>query len=282
MIEQVRAQLPKNLQVAGYDPAYFVGYLNNGFHGIRTSVGYKVFFELRDAIKDLSPATYLQFAEFLSEKGFVGDSKIPLGAGQVRFQYNNVIVHAASLEHALYAEKLGIQFFGNKLAHTGRGIDSYIGDQPQDWHHYLASKRGNINDLSFTTTQYLTFATGASPTSATQTTPAGHTGAQPLNLSTQQKADLAEAQRRADEIITNAKRDAAQYDAQADRIVRDMNGVQAVGRGSNGRGAYSDSAIEAATHDLREQSKYALERGLRESAEVLRLAKLRAGLPTSN
>ena len=279
MSARMRSSLPKNVQVAGYDPQYFVGYLDNGFHGIRETIGYKVFFELKDATSELTPQVYLEFAEFLGNKGFVGDSKIPLTPGQARFNYNNVIVHAASLEHALYAEKLGVQFFGEKLSHTARGIDSYMGAEPADWHHFLAGRKGSLDGLPPATVQYLTYASaGASAKSAAMDT---RTGSSQANLTIQQQADLAEAQRQADEIMNNAKREAANYDAQADRIVQDMKGVPAVGRGSYGRSAYNDASIEAATHDLREHSKYALERGQREAGELLRRARVRAGLPES-
>jgi hypothetical protein len=279
MIARMSGNPQKNLQVAGYDSRFFAGYTNNGFRGTRAPVCYKVFFEFTDPISDLTPALYLKFAEYLSEQGFHGDSKVPLAPGQARFHYNNLIVHAANLQHALYAEELGIRFFGGKLARTGRGIDSYTNQEPLDWHHFLAANKGSLNGLPPVTIQYLNFAPSLNADVANAGMRNNVTASQSATSSTRQIEDLADAQKQADEIINHAKREAANYDAQADRIIQEMRATPAAGRGAWGRTAYNDSAIEAATHDLRERSKFALERGQREAAELIKRARVRAGLP---
>ena len=296
MLASMRLKNEKNLQPANYAEQFFVGYRNNDFRGRADNVCYKVFMELKDPLRDLTPSEYVRFAQYLSDKGFIGDSKIPLAHGQIRFQYNNVIIHAASMEHALYAEKLGREFFGSKLAGTARGIDSYITSEPQDWHHYLASNKGELNGLSYATIQYLNYvvknpyAEATSSSGQSSSPPATSSGvinspsasATSNGLTNRQQQDLAEAQRQADEIIDRAKQQAAVYDTQAARTVRDMQHTPAVGRGSFGQTAYSDSAIQSATQEMRDQSKYVLERAQREAADIMRRARLRAGLPADN
>ncbi|HEY9755848.1 MAG TPA: hypothetical protein V6C97_11845 [Oculatellaceae cyanobacterium] len=310
MLATMRTKNEKNLRPANYSERFFVGYLNNNFKGSSGTVCYKVFLELKDPLKDLTPDTYVEFAKYLSDKGFIGDSKIPLTPGQTRFYYNNIVIHAASMEHALYAEKLGQQFFADKLASTARGIDSYLTNEPQDWHHYLASNRGELPGLSHTTLQYLSYtvndpwangvttantknapatatatpsatATSTATSAASEAAPAaaavGNTG-----LTSKQQRELDEAQRQADEILTRAKQAAAAYDAKADQTAREMQQTPGVGKGTWYKSAYSDSAIQSATQDMRDQSKYAMERAEREAADIIKRARMRAGLPADN
>jgi hypothetical protein len=302
MLATVHMKSAKSLSPANYSEKFWVGYRNNDFRGRAGNVCYKVFLELKDPLKDLTPSQYVRFAEYLSAKGFVGDSKIPVAYGQLRFQYNNVIIHAASMEHALYAESLGKEFFGNKLAGTARGIDSYLTSEPQDWHHYLASNKGELNGLSYETNQYLNYTvkdpwTGGAGAPQGQNNPRGAAGAGSAStqqnasashaattnaLTSRQQQDLDDAQRQADEILARAKQQAATYDSQAARTARDMQHTPAAGRGSFGRTAYSDEAIQSATQEMRDQSNYVLERAEREAADVMRRARLRAGLPVDN
>jgi hypothetical protein len=102
---------------------------------------YKVFFEFADFVKDLTADRYLAFSNALAAHGFVGDSKIDLRPGQVRFQYNNIIVHAPSIAMAGCAEAIGLEFFGEQLLHEGRGVDAFVAKKPMDWHHFLLTDR---------------------------------------------------------------------------------------------------------------------------------------------
>lgn len=114
---------------------------------------YKIFLDFKEPVKDLTAGSYLQFVDEISQKGFAGDSKVPMTPGAVRFNYNNVIVHAASPESAKIAERVARQLFGDKLAHTARGIDvmkARLQDRSAkglDWHAFL-SRNTDLNELS--------------------------------------------------------------------------------------------------------------------------------------
>jgi hypothetical protein len=142
----------KNITVAGYPINSFVGYKVGSSPRFFDSDGlcYKVFFEFRDVSADLTPELYMQFSSALSDAGFVGDSKICMQPGYVRFNYNNIIVHTMSPEMGKIAEQVGLKLFGSKLAHYARGLDVMQDQQdgrfsnPIDWHHFL----GRASDLS--------------------------------------------------------------------------------------------------------------------------------------
>jgi hypothetical protein len=132
---------------AGYDLRAYVGYRVGP--PIPTPAGpvldYKVFFEFDDFRASLSPERYAGFVARLDEVGFHGDSKIDLRPGRVRFQYNDLIVHAPSIRMAACAEATGRAYFEDEIAHVGRGVDVRVGGRPTDWHHFLLS--GRYDDL---------------------------------------------------------------------------------------------------------------------------------------
>jgi hypothetical protein len=96
---------------------------------------YKVFFELDDIPRSVSPDRYFGFGRALERAGFGGASKVALRPGQVRFQYNNVIVYAPSLAMAECAEAVGLSYFADQLLHVGRGVDVIA--EKTDYHHFL-------------------------------------------------------------------------------------------------------------------------------------------------
>lgn len=127
------------LRPAGYPIEAYVGYRVGPKGPLVDPIGvtYKVFFELDDFQTALAPDRYVAFSRALEQAGFVGDSKIDLRPGQVRFQYNNVIVHAPSVEMAECAEAIGLAYFGGQVLHVARGVDA----DGLDWHHFLLTGR---------------------------------------------------------------------------------------------------------------------------------------------
>lgn len=98
---------------------------------------YKTFFELDDFLVSLGPDRVTGFAQALETAGFVGAFIIDLRPGQVRFQYNNLIVLAASTAMADCALASGLSFFAGDLLHVGRGVDVSKPTRSLDWHHFL-------------------------------------------------------------------------------------------------------------------------------------------------
>jgi tetratricopeptide (TPR) repeat protein len=84
--------------------------------------------------------------------------------------------------------------------------------------------------------------------------------------------DMLAAQTQAAELLSSAKRQADALDAKADAIEKDMASVlKPKGNGP----AYTKADIDAETADMRKQSVEIRARGLRESDDVLKRAKLR-------
>lgn len=132
------------IAVAGYPVEVYVGYRVGPRPRLEPDglvLSYKAFIEVRDFQQALSPERYAGFVARLDAHGLWGDSKISLRPGQVRFQYNNVIVHAPTLGMALCAEAVGVAYFGAAVKHVGRGIDAKIGPEAMDWHHFLLTGR---------------------------------------------------------------------------------------------------------------------------------------------
>jgi hypothetical protein len=98
---------------------------------------YKAFFEVDDFLVSLGPDRVTGFARALDAAGFVGGFIIDLRPGQVRFQYNNVIVHAPTMAMADCALATGLSYFASDLLHVGRGIDATKPERSLDWHHFL-------------------------------------------------------------------------------------------------------------------------------------------------
>lgn len=147
---QKRHPPTSTLDAAGYPIDVYVGYRIGRRPMPRDADGYtfKAFLELADFQGSLTPERYLGFSEALERAGFQGDSKIDLRPGQVRFQYNNVIVHAPSAAMAQCAETVGLAFFAGEIAHIARGVDAAPGpgETATDWHHYLL--RGGFSRLT--------------------------------------------------------------------------------------------------------------------------------------
>lgn len=146
------------LSAAAYPIDVYVGY-RIGTHVPRDADGYsfKAFLELADFERSLTAERYLAFSEALERAGFQGDSKIDLRPGQVRFQYNNIIVHAPSAAMAQCAEAVGLAFFGRDIAHIARGVDAPPGpgETATDWHHYLL--RGGFSRLTETVRDFIQY-----------------------------------------------------------------------------------------------------------------------------
>jgi len=139
---------------AGYPLCNFVGYFigrkrRDRYDTTGKIVSYKVFFEFKeDFTKTLTPSAYLEFSRALAEAGYEGDSKISVGDGRVRYQYNDIIVHGHSPANAKLAERIGLAHFGAALAGHARGLDlisAHTGSE-LDWHHYLCAE--GISGLS--------------------------------------------------------------------------------------------------------------------------------------
>jgi hypothetical protein len=154
-------------QPSGYGLCAFVGYAMNGSGPIYDPNGviadWKVFFELSNPEQDLTPERYLVFSQQLAEAGFRGDSKTttdPQLPGQVRFDYNNVIVHGHTPADARLAEQIGLAFFAGQLAGHARGLDVATAPNatnPLDWHHYLCSTLGDLSALSTEAVDFVSF-----------------------------------------------------------------------------------------------------------------------------
>ena len=144
-LKSFRADAGLPLAVANYPIEAFVGYKAGQQVRFFDQDGfcYKVFFDFTDAARDLTPELYLQFSRALAAAGFVGDSKIAMTPGFVRFNYNDVIVHTGSPEQAKLATRVGMQVFGSRVAHIARGVDvkqmnTAVRDV-QDWHEFLST-----------------------------------------------------------------------------------------------------------------------------------------------
>jgi hypothetical protein len=130
---------------SGYSICNFVGYQVGPLHRATGKIrDYKVFFEIDDAhIDALTPEAYLAFTAELAKADFHGDSKISMGPGRVRYQYNDIIVHSRSPEDAAIAERVGLRVFAGIVASRARGLDLEAPKAPGgvlDWHHYLCAE----------------------------------------------------------------------------------------------------------------------------------------------
>jgi hypothetical protein len=141
-----RALIPTaTLAAAGYPIDVYVGYRVGPQRRLidEHGYGYKVFFTLDDFQAALAPESFLGLAVALERAGVIGDAKVDLRPGQVRFQYNNVIVHVASRAMAACAQAVGEAYFADRLSHVGRGVDVYWGRRGLDWHHFLLTGRAD-------------------------------------------------------------------------------------------------------------------------------------------
>ncbi len=98
---------------------------------------FKVLLEVDDVLEHLGPEQVAGFAEALEAARFVGDFKVDLRPGHTRFQFNNVIIHAPTPEHASCAEATSRRYFAGHLRHVARGVDDMRGESGVDWHHFL-------------------------------------------------------------------------------------------------------------------------------------------------
>ncbi len=152
-----------------YDPKEYVGYyigpasyksgINTLVHPFMniTGIGYKVFFEIQTFTEHLTPNDFYNFAKALHEENFRGDLKIPMALGKMRYFFNNIVIHAQSLEDALIAERVGLKFFNQKLASTGRGadVDENLNGKVEgmDWSEFLCNR--NVDQLPGDVQNYL-------------------------------------------------------------------------------------------------------------------------------
>jgi tetratricopeptide (TPR) repeat protein len=122
--------------------------------------------------------------------------------------------------------------------------------------------------------QYLKTIEGKSVFSDENATPPKATEKQ-FDSKSNDKADreLAEAKTQAEAIIAESKRHAAEFDQRAKQMTDEMKHVM-VGK-QFARPAYSQDQLNAATADLRQQSKYTLDRGKKEAQDLLDRAQLR-------
>jgi hypothetical protein len=95
----------------------------------------------RDFESDLTPQRYLDVAGALADAGYNGDSKVSTQSGDVRFLYNQVIIHAHSRGDAYKAERVAQQVFGAVIIAHGRGFDIVDASRAQvlDWHSWLCA-----------------------------------------------------------------------------------------------------------------------------------------------
>jgi tetratricopeptide (TPR) repeat protein len=122
--------------------------------------------------------------------------------------------------------------------------------------------------------QYLKAIEGKSVFSDENGTPPKGT-AKPPDSTSNDKADrdLAEAKSQAETIIAESKRHAAEFDKQAKQMTDEMKQVLVGKRFASP--AYSQDQLNAATADLRKQSKDTLDRGKKEAEDLLNRAQLR-------
>jgi hypothetical protein len=140
---------------AYYDPADYVGFLVGNNKPIKNKnllthpfidsrgFGFKVFFQFKSVVRDLRVNEFRAFAKALADENFSGDLKVQLSLGTARFKFNNIVVHAASKEDGLIAERVGLKVFSEKLAAISRGVDVDTdkgGKTPAlDWSEFLCT-----------------------------------------------------------------------------------------------------------------------------------------------
>lgn len=153
----------RTVRPAGYPLCGAVGYtVGEGPGGKRYDPdGYveswKVFFEFDDGYAtSIPPERYTTFFDRLAAAGYRGDAKMVSMTAEpqrVRYQYNNVIVHAWSPTDARIAERVGLEVFGDALAGHGRGLDVH----DRDWHTFLCED--DVATLSDEALAYVGFGT---------------------------------------------------------------------------------------------------------------------------
>jgi tetratricopeptide (TPR) repeat protein len=158
-----KTEIDPPVAVAGYGIQQFVGYRSgSGRFYDKDGICYKVFFDFTDPTRDLTPELYLQFVRALAKAGFVGDSKVAMTPGFVRFNYNDIIVHAGSPANARLAERVGLNILKGRLAHRARGVDvMQSGDgahwsDPIDWHNFLSTS-SDLSRLSPTALKWVNY-----------------------------------------------------------------------------------------------------------------------------
>ena len=122
--------------------------------------------------------------------------------------------------------------------------------------------------------QYLQAIEGKSVFSQENATPP-KADSKPAQAANNDKAerDLTEAKTQAASIIAEAKRHAAEFDKRAKDMTDELKQVMVGKRFASP--AYSQDQLNAATADLRQQSKFTIERGKKEAEDLLNRAQLR-------
>jgi hypothetical protein len=124
-------------------------------------IDYKLLFQLPDYSHDLTSAAFTAFSARLAQLGYHGDAKTPLYPGWARFQYNTLIVHAASRADAAIAEAVVKDIFGAKVTAYSRGADvkdASTGGRALDWHDYLCSVHADLSNLPADVQAFIAFA----------------------------------------------------------------------------------------------------------------------------
>jgi len=151
---------------SGYGLCTFVGWAEgNGtgaplYDATGVIVDWKVLIELRDYPATFNAQAFAAFTQRLADAGFRGDVKTPTDPSrpdQIRFQYNNVIIHGWSPKDAAIAERIADDFFARSILGRARGVDVRPdgASAPLDWHHFLCTHE--VSSLSREASSYLRF-----------------------------------------------------------------------------------------------------------------------------
>lgn len=154
-----------------YDPSDYAGFLvgkskpkkdkNLLTHPFidHRGIGYKVFFQIKDFQTNLRAHEFQSFAKALADAGFQGDLKVQLQPGNMRFKFNNIVVHSASKNDSFLAEKVGLKFFAGKLSGISRGVDVDIDPHGKlealDWSEFLCTR--NLSELPQDVKDYVNY-----------------------------------------------------------------------------------------------------------------------------
>ncbi len=152
---------------SGYGLCAFVGWAEGKGTGAPlydttgTIVDWKVLVELSPDYPTVFDArAFAGFTQRLADAGFRGDVKTPTDPSrpdQIRFQYNNVIIHGWSPKDAVIAERVADDFFAKSMLGRTRGVDVKPegANASLDWHHFLCTHE--ISSLSDEARAYVAF-----------------------------------------------------------------------------------------------------------------------------
>lgn len=169
---------------AGYGLCGAVGYVvgegpgGQRYDPLGTVDSWKVFFTFDPAqTETITPELYHDYFVKLEAAGYRGDAKMVTTTAEpqrLRFQYNNVIVHAWSPADGLIAERVGLEHFAGTLTAHGRGLDV----MGRDWHTFLCQDQLGV--LSEEALAYVGF--GTAPAVPNPATPLAAYGEEDLGV----------------------------------------------------------------------------------------------------